>query len=41
MIIQKSAVIITALLPMLVSIGIGFILPGSKSLPLRDLANLI
>ena len=40
-IMQNSAVIITGLLLMPISIGIAFILPGNKTLPLGDLANLI
>jgi PTS system galactitol-specific IIC component len=40
-IMQNPAVIITGLLLMPISIGIAFILPGNKTLPLGDLANLI
>ncbi|MBE3065664.1 MAG: PTS galactitol transporter subunit IIC [Spirochaetes bacterium] len=40
-IMQNSAVIVTGLLLMPISIGIAFILPGNKTLPLGDLANLI
>ena len=40
-IMQNSAVIITGLLLMPISVGIAFILPGNKTLPLGDLANLI
>lgn len=40
-ILQNSAVIVTGLLLMPISIGIAFILPGNKVLPLGDLANLI
>jgi PTS system galactitol-specific IIC component len=40
-IMQNPAVIVTGLLLMPISIGIAFILPGNKVLPLGDLANLI
>ena len=40
-IMQNSSVIVTGLLLMPISIGIAFILPGNKTLPLGDLANLI
>jgi galactitol PTS system EIIC component len=40
-IMQNPAVIITGLLLMPISIGIAFILPGNRTLPLGDLANLI
>jgi PTS system galactitol-specific IIC component len=40
-IMQNSAVIITGLLLMPISIAIAFVLPGNKVLPLGDLANLI
>ncbi|HEY9594820.1 MAG TPA: PTS transporter subunit IIC [Spirochaetia bacterium] len=40
-ILQNKSVIITGLLLMPISIGIAFILPGNKVLPLGDLANLI
>lgn len=40
-IMQNPAVIVTGLLLMPISIGIAFILPGNKTLPLGDLANLI
>lgn len=40
-IMQSSPVIVTGLLLMPISIGIAFILPGNKMLPLGDLANLI
>ena len=40
-IMQNGAVIVTGLILMPVSIGIAFILPGNKTLPLGDLANLI
>jgi PTS system galactitol-specific IIC component len=40
-IMQNSAVIVTGLLLMPISIGIAFILPGNRTLPLGDLANLI
>jgi galactitol PTS system EIIC component len=40
-IMQNSAVIITGLLLMPIAIGIAFVLPGNKVLPLGDLANLI
>jgi len=40
-IMQNSAVIVTGLLLMPISISIAFILPGNKTLPLGDLANLI
>jgi PTS system galactitol-specific IIC component len=40
-IMQNSAVIVTGLLLMPISIAIAFILPGNKVLPLGDLANLI
>jgi PTS system galactitol-specific IIC component len=38
---QNSAVIVTGLLLMPISIAIAFVLPGNKVLPLGDLANLI
>ncbi len=38
---QNGAVIVTGLLLMPISVGIAFILPGNKTLPLGDLANLI
>ena len=40
-IMQNSAVIVTGLLLMPISIAIAFVLPGNKVLPLGDLANLI
>ncbi len=40
-IMQNPAVIVTGLLLMPISIGIAFILPGNRTLPLGDLANLI
>jgi PTS system galactitol-specific IIC component len=40
-IMQNGAVIVTGLLLMPISIGIAFILPGNRTLPLGDLANLI
>jgi len=40
-IMKNSAVIVTGLLLMPISIGIAFVLPGNKVLPLGDLANLI
>jgi PTS system galactitol-specific IIC component len=40
-IMQNNAVIVTGLLLMPISIGIAFVLPGNKVLPLGDLANLI
>ncbi|MFZ4615149.1 MAG: PTS galactitol transporter subunit IIC [Rectinemataceae bacterium] len=38
---QNSAVIVTGLILMPISIAIAFVLPGNKVLPLGDLANLI
>ncbi len=38
---QNSAVIVTGLLLMPISIAIAFVLPGNKVLPLGDLANLL
>jgi galactitol PTS system EIIC component len=40
-IMQNKSVIVTGLLLMPISIGIAFILPGNKVLPLGDLANLL
>ncbi len=40
-IMKNSAVIVTGLLLMPISIAIAFVLPGNKVLPLGDLANLI
>ena len=40
-IMQNSAVIVTGLILMPLSIAIAFVLPGNKVLPLGDLANLI
>ena len=40
-IMQNGAVIVTGLLLMPISIGIAFVLPGNRVLPLGDLANLI
>jgi PTS system galactitol-specific IIC component len=40
-IMQNSAVIVTGLLLMPLSLAIAFILPGNRTLPLGDLANLI